>query len=53
MTYSMTHKIKSVKAMENTVLLVDFQNGIEVGKKEIDIAAKLADNLTKARILRE
>ena len=25
----MTHKIKSVKAMENTVLLVEFQNGIE------------------------
>lgn len=101
----MTHKIKSVKPMENTVLLVEFQNGIEktydiqniyfvfpqfkifetekklfaqvqvdvggygiswndeldldaeeiwengieVGKKEIDIAAKLADNLTKAR----
>lgn len=101
----MTHKIKSVKPMENTVLLVEFQNGIEktydiqniyfvfpqfkifetekklfaqvqvdvggygiswndeldldaeeiwengieVGKKEIDIAAKLAENLEKAR----
>lgn len=31
----MTHKIKSVKAMENIVLLVEFQNGIEVGKRKL------------------